>query len=106
MEGGLILEPQGDLTAPARWSALVAAARKLSQVAAQHAVWLTALTGVGCLLWCLFVDSAFTPCELCRVVLGLGCLWLPLGSVAFLLLKNRCSDGLSRFALSFAAVTP
>jgi hypothetical protein len=55
------------------------------------------------LAWCCFVDLQTGPAEACRVLAGLTCLWLPIGSVVYLLLRDRCSDTLTRCTLSAAS---
>ncbi len=61
------------------------------------------LLSAGCLGWCFFVDFKMGPVEFCRVLAGLVALWLPIGSLVYLLLRDRCSDTLMRCTLSAAA---
>lgn len=61
------------------------------------------LFSAGAVAWCLFVDLETGPWEFCRVLAGLAALWLPVGSVVYLALGDRCADGLTRCTLSAAA---
>ncbi len=61
------------------------------------------LLSAGCLGWCFFVDLEMGPAQFCRVLTGLVALWLPIGSLVYLLLRDRCSDTLTRCTLSASA---
>src|ERR1700753_2741973 len=60
-------------------------------------------TSVASLGWCLFADLGMTPWEVGRVVAGLAALWLPLGGVFYVLLRDACPDPLARGTLSATA---
>ncbi len=68
----------------------------------RRAVVLASLFSAGCLGWSFFVDLQVGPLEACRVLAGFTALWLPIGGLVYLLLRGRCSDGLTRFTLSAA----
>jgi hypothetical protein len=95
MSGGFLRNPHS--------AAGLAAIRHGTQSLYRHASFITAGMSIACLAWCFFVDLEIGPIEACRVFAGLACLWLPVGSLVYLLLSNRCSDTLTRATLSAVA---
>ncbi len=102
MSGGFTFNPHLAPAIVAVHVPLPAAVRGGTHLIYRHVSFI-ALMSIVCLAWCFFVDLQIGLVESCRVLAGLTCLWLPIGSLVFLLLRNRCSDILTRGTLSAVA---
>lgn len=69
----------------------------------RRATALSGLLSLAGLAWCCCGDLHIGPAEACRVLAGLAALFLPIGSLVYLLLRGRTTDVLTHWTLSAAA---